>query len=264
MRSRWIRGLIPTLYLVLIYAFILLPVAALVLFSFQATALPVPPFNGPSLRWYEELFADDRMISALWHSVIVGVISALLATLVGFLAAYALTRFRPRGSQVLRGLIMSPLGVSYLVIGFGLSISANQLALGKSLWMVIVGHVVVNMPLAFAIIMSQIKEEDISYEKAARDLGAGEFTVIFRVVMPILAPGLLAAFLLAFTLSWDEFIISLLLTQFDVTLPVEIWSALRTGLNPQTNAAGTLVFVISVVVLVSAYAFTRRRKGART
>lgn len=261
MRSRWMRAVVPTLYLLLIYAFILLPVAVLILFSFQATALPIPPFNGPSLRWYEELLSDDRMISALWNSVLVGVISALLATLVGFLAAYSLTRFRPRGSQVLRGLIMSPLGVSYLVIGFGLSISANQLALGKSLWMVIVGHVVVNMPLAFAIIMSQIKEEDISYEKAARDLGAGEFTVIVRVVIPILAPGLLAAFLLSFTLSWDEFIISLLLTQFDVTMPVEIWSALRTGLNPQTNAAGTLVFVISVVVLVSAYAFTRKRRG---
>jgi len=262
MRSRWIRGLIPALYLLLIYSFILLPVAVLMLFSFQASALPVPPFNGPSLRWYQELFADDRMISALWHSMIIGVISALIATIIGFLAAYALTRFRPRGSQILRGLIMSPLGVSYLVIGFGLSISANQLALGKSLWMVIVGHVVVNMPLAFAIIMSQIKEEDISYEKAARDLGASEFMVISRVVIPILSPGLLAAFLLSFTLSWDEFIISLFLTRFDVTLPVEIWSALRTGLNPQTNAAGTLVFVISVVVLVSAYAFTRRRKGA--
>jgi spermidine/putrescine transport system permease protein len=252
-----------TSYLVAVYAFIFLPVAALVLFSFQGSTLPVPPFNGPSLRWYRELFADGRMTSALRHSIQVGVASAAISTVLGFLAAYGLGRYRPAGARGLRALLMAPLGVSYLVIGLGLSLAANQLVVGRSLTLVTLGHVVINLPLAFAVILSQMRDEHAQYERAARDLGANELVVLSRIVVPVLLPGIMAAFLLSFTLSWDEFIIALLLVRFDVTLPVEIWSALRTGLNPKTNAAGTLVFVISVVLLVLTYLVARRRTGAR-
>jgi spermidine/putrescine transport system permease protein len=250
-------------YLVVVYAFIFLPVASLVLFSFQSTSLPVPPFTGPSLRWYGELFDDGRMTSSLRHSIQVGVISASISTVLGFLAAYGLGRYRPAGARGLRGLLMAPLGVSYLVIGLGLSLAANQLVIGRSLALVTLGHVVINLPLAFAVILSQMRDEHVQFEKAARDLGAGEFVVITRIVFPVLLPGIVAAFLLAFTLSWDEFIIALLLARFDVTLPVEIWSALRTGLNPKTNAAGTLVFGFSVVLLALTYLVARRRIGVR-
>lgn len=260
--SRWGKAL-RVGYLGGIYLFIFLPVASLVLFSFQSTTLPVPPFTGPSLRWYEALFADGRMTDALKHSVQVGLVSATISTVLALLAAYGIGRYRPAGATGLRALLMAPLGVSYLVIGLGLSLSANQLAVGRSLTLVTIGHVVINLPLAFAIILSQMRDEHARFERAARDLGANEFTVITRIVVPVLLPGIAAAFLLAFTLSWDEFIIALLLARFDVTLPVEIWSALRTGLNSKTNAAGTLVFAFSVVLLALTYAVTRRRLGGR-
>jgi spermidine/putrescine transport system permease protein len=250
-------------YLGIIFAFILLPVASLVIFSFQATNLPVPPFTGPSLRWYEALFADSKMIDALGNSVVVGLVSALLSTVLGFLAAYGLGRYQPAGATALRAIIMTPLGVSYLVIGFGLLITANQLALGRSLTLVTFGHVIINLPLAFAIIISQMRDEHHTLEKAARDLGASEFQVITRIAVPVLLPGLLAAFLLSFTLSWDEFIIAFLLSSFDVTLPIEIWSSLRTGLDAKTNAAGTLVFAISVVALTMAYVTNRAIQRGR-
>ena len=102
-----------------------------------------------------------------------------------------------------------------------------------------------------------MREEDETLEKAARDLGANEWTVITRIAIPVLLPGLLAAFLLSFTLSWDEFIIAFFLADFDVTLPIEIWSQLRTGLDAKTNAAGTLVFAISLVALTFAYVLNR-------
>jgi spermidine/putrescine transport system permease protein len=250
-------------YLVLIYAFIFLPVATLVLFSFQGSTVPVPPFDGPSLRWYGELFSDGRLMSSLGNSVVVGLVSATGATILGFLAAYGLARFRPAGLQALRALLMAPLGVSYLVVALGLSLSANQLGVSRSLTLVTIGHVVINLPLAFAIILSQMNPAQATLERAARDLGAGEFTVLRTVTVPVLAPGLVAAFLLAFTLSWDEFIIALLLARFDVTLPVEIWSALRTGLDPKTNAAGTLVFALSFTLLGLAFAMLRRRTERR-
>jgi spermidine/putrescine transport system permease protein len=204
------------------------------------------------------------MIDALGNSVVVGLVSALLSTILGFLAAYGLGRYRPAGATALRAIIMTPLGVSYLVIGFGLLITANQLALGRSLTLVTLGHLIINLPIAFAIILSQMRDEDATLEKAARDLGANEFTVLTRIAIPVLMPGILAAFLLSFTLSWDEFIIAFFLAGFDVTLPIEIWSQLRTGLDAKTNAAGTLVFAISVVALTLAYTMNRamrRRSG---
>lgn len=258
-----VGGVVRVGYLVLIYVFIFLPVASLVLFSFQSMSLPVPPFNGASLRWYAELLDDGRMTSALGNSLRVGVVSAAVSTVLGFLAAYGLGRYRPGGAKVLRGLIMAPLGVSYLVIGLGLSLAANQLVIGRSLMLVTIGHVVINLPLAFAVILSQMRDEHARFEQAARDLGAGEVVVVTRIVVPVLAPGIVAAFLLTFTLSWDEFIIALLLARFDVTLPVQIWSALRTGLNPTTNAAGSLVLAFSVVLLILTYLVARRRVGAR-
>ena len=246
-------------YLVAIFGFILLPVLSLVLFSFQDGAIALPPLRGLSFRWYEALFADGRMMAALRNSAVVGVVSATICTVLGFLAAYGLARYRPKGTQALRAFLVAPLGVSYLVIGLGLSLTFSELAVGRSLFTVIIGHVVINLPLAFAIILSQMSEQQERFERAARDLGARESQVLTLITVPMLAPGLLAAFLLSFTLSWDEFVIALMLTRFDVTLPVEIWSALRTGLNPKTNAAGTIVFAMSIGLLIITYAFIRRR-----
>jgi spermidine/putrescine transport system permease protein len=250
-------------FVLAVYAFIFLPVLTLVLFSFQASSLPVPPFTGPSLRWYDALFADGRMMAALGHSVGVALVSAAGSTALGFLAAYGIARYRPRGTRALRACLMTPLGVSYLVIGLGLSLAANQFGVARGLSLVTLGHVVINLPLAFAVILSQMRDEQISYEQAARDLGASEPRVLATITLPVLLPGILAAFLLSFTLSWDEFIIALLLSRFDVTLPVEIWSALRTGLNPKTNAAGSLVFALSISLVAVAYLLWRRRLEAR-
>jgi spermidine/putrescine transport system permease protein len=239
------------------FGFILLPIGVLILFSFQDGILPVPPLRGLSLRWYEELLADDRMLSALANSVLVGLVAATLSTVIGYLAAYGLARHRPRGRRALGAAIMAPIAVSYLVIGLGLAISFNQLGFSRDLWQVAVGHVVINLPIAFAVIASQMSEQQEHIEQAARDLGAGELRVLVQITAPILLPALLAAFVLTFTLSWDEFVIALLLTRFDVTLPVEIWSAIRTGLDPRTNALGTIVFVLSVVLLVGALPLVR-------
>ena len=252
-----------TSYVVAIFGFILLPVLSLILFSFQDGAIALPPLRGLSFRWYEALFADGRMMSALGNSALVGVVSATICTVLGFLAAYGLARYRPTGAQFLRAYLIAPLGVSYLVIGLGLSLTFSELSIGGSLVTVTIGHVVINLPLAFAIILSQMSERQERFERAARDLGAGELQVLGLVTVPILAPGLLAAFLLSFTLSWDEFVIALLLTRFEVTLPVEIWSALRTGLNPKTNAAGTIVFALSFGMLIVTYAVIRRRLERR-
>ena len=247
-------------YALLLYGFIFLPVGVLVLFSFQGSLFPIPPFNGPSLRWYEAVLNDARLTEGLVNSVIVALASSGAATLLGFLAAWGFARFHLPASALLRGLITLPLTVSYLIIGMGLLILFNWIGMPKSLLAAGIGHVVINLPLCFAIIYSQMGEHQANIERAARDLGASEFKVLLLVTAPMMWPALFAAFFLSMTFSWDEFVISFLLTRFDTTLPVEIWNMLRAGLNPKTNAVGALVFGVSILMAIvfELVAFRRR------
>ncbi len=249
-------------YVALVYLFIYLPVGVLVLFSFQDALLPIPPFQGPSLRWYEAVLTDFRIMDALWNSLVVAVLSSALSCLLGFLAAYGLARYTVRGAGVVQWLLVAPLSVSYLIIGMGLLITFKTMGIPKSLLAVIIGHTVINLPLAFAIIYSQMGAHQANLERAARDLGAAEWQVLVLITLPLLWPAMMASFFLSFTLSWDEFIIALLVSRFEVTLPVEIWSLLRSGLNPKTNAVGSLVFIVSIIlVFVTEFVLFGRRKS---
>lgn len=254
--------IVSFLYLAVLYGFIFLPVGVLVLFSFQEGRLPVPPFNGPSLKWYGQVLGDRDLMAALLNSLVLALVSSAIALVLGFLAAHALARHRLPGSVVMRGLLIAPMTVSYLIIALGLLTLFNRMGLGPSLWATGIGHVVINLPLCFAIAYAAMGDHHISAERAARDLGASEARVLWLISVPMLAPPLLAAYFLSVTFSWDEFIIAFLLTRFEVTLPVEIWSMLRSGLSPATNAIGSLVFLVSVVGVVAMEVFVWRKAKA--
>lgn len=246
-------------YLALAYAFVFLPVAVLVVFSFQDGRLPVPPFQGVTLDWYAKILGDDDLMAALVNSALVGVVSSLVALLLGFLAAHALARVRLPGSVLMRGVLIAPMTVSYLIIALGLLAVFNQTGVRLSLWTAGIGHVVINLPLCFAITYAAMGDHQKNAERAARDLGAPEWKVLLLVSAPMLSAPLAAAFFLSVTFSWDEFIIAFLLTRFDVTLPVEIWSMLKSGLSPATNAVGSLVFLVSITLVVLLEVFVFRR-----
>ena len=258
---RALTKILVSAYALAIYGFIFLPVVVLVLFSLQATSFPIPPFTGPSLRWYEVVLADQRLTSALLNSVLVALFSSLAAVALGFLAAWGFARHHLPRSGLLRGLITLPLTVSYLIIGMGILILFNAAGIPKSLVAAGIGHVVINLPLCFAIVYSQMGEHQVNIERAARDLGASEWKVLFMVSVPVMWPAIFASFFLSMTFSWDEFVIAFLLTRFDTTLPVEIWNMLRSGLNPRTNAVGSLVFAVSILfALLLELAFLRRSR----
>jgi spermidine/putrescine transport system permease protein len=260
--TRRLGSVLSGFYLTACYIFILLPVAVLILFSFQDGRLPVPPFNGPTLKWYVTAFTNDRMMAGLGNSLLVGVGSSALSVVLGFLAAYGIARHEFTGRRILQGIIILPLAVSYLLVGMGLLVTLTAFGFGPSLLMVVIGHVVINMPLAFAICLAQLGEHQRKIEWAARDLGASTFRVLTQVTMPMIAPALIAAFCLCFTLSWDEFIIAFLVTRFDVTLPIVIWTMLRGGLNPQTNAVGSFIFLCSILMLVAVELLLFRKRRA--
>lgn len=263
--TRWSKHLgnvLAGFYLTACYIFILLPVAVLILFSFQDGRLAVPPFKGPVLDWYITAFNNPRMMDGLVNSLLVGIVSSAISVILGFLAAYGISRYEFPARRLLQGVIILPLAVSYLLVGMGLLVTLSSLGLGPSLWMVVVGHVVINMPLAFAICLAQLGEHQRKIEWAAKDLGASTLRVLTQVTMPMIAPALVAAFCLCFTLSWDEFIIAFLVTRFDVTLPLVIWTMLRGGLNPQTNAVGSFIFLCSILMLVAVELLLFRKRRA--
>ena len=237
-------------YVTVMFGFIFLPVAVLVLYSFQDGRLPVPPFNGPTLKWYGQILQNRDLMAALGHSLLVAVISSAIALILGFLAAHGLSRHHLPGSVLMRAVLIAPMTVSYLIIALGLLTLFNRAGVPPSLWATGIGHVVINLPLCFAILFAAMGDHQKNAERAARDLGASEAKVLWFISAPMLMPAIAAAFFLSVTFSWDEFIIAFLLTRFEVTLPVEIWSMLRSGLSPATNAIGSLVFLASVGVLI--------------
>lgn len=240
--------------------FIYLPVLTLVLFSLHDGRVPVPPFQGPTLEWYGRVLANPRITSATLASVGVAALSAAISVALAMLAGWGLARHKVPGRKWVEAAILMPLTVSYLVVGLGLMVSYSGM-IPKSLPLVIIGHVVLNLPLAFAILYVQFDRDQARLEMAARDLGATEAQVFWRVTVPSLKVALIAAFALCFTFSWDEFIVAFLLSGFDPTLPVVIWGLLRTGLDPQTNAAGTLVFLVSVAFALIVELFLLRRRN---
>jgi spermidine/putrescine transport system permease protein len=190
----------------------------------------------------------------------VAALSAAISVALAMLAGWGLARHKVPGRKWVEAAILMPLTVSYLVVGLGLMVSYSGV-IPKSLPLVIIGHVVLNLPLAFAILYVQFDRDQARLEMAARDLGATEAQVFWRVTVPSLKVALIAAFALCFTFSWDEFIVAFLLSGFDPTLPVVIWGLLRTGLDPQTNAAGTLVFLVSVTLALIVELFLLRRRN---
>jgi spermidine/putrescine transport system permease protein len=245
--------------IVIALVFIYLPVGTLVLFSLHDGRVPVPPFQGPTLEWYGRILDNPRIMSATLSSVIIGLVSSVISVALALLAGWGLARHRVPGRKMVEALLMMPLAVSYLIVGVGLMVSFSAY-IPKSVGFVLIGHVVLNLPLAFAILYVQFDTAQARLEAASRDLGASEAQVFFRVTLPSLKIPIIAAFALCFTFSWDEFIVAFLLSGFDPTLPVVIWGLLRTGLDPQTNAAGTLVFLVSVCFALVVELFLLRKK----
>lgn len=259
MTGKLAQTMITVAIIMVALVFIYLPVGTLVLFSLHDGRVPVPPFQGPTLEWYGRILDNPRIMSATGSSVIVGVVSSVISVALALLAGWGLARHRVPGRKLVEALLMMPLAVSYLIVGVGLMVSFADF-IPKSVGFVLIGHVVLNLPLAFAILYVQFDTAQARLESAARDLGASEAQVFFRVTLPSLRIPIIAAFALCFTFSWDEFIVAFLLSGFDPTLPVVIWGLLRTGLDPQTNAAGTLVFLVSICFAFVVELFLLRKK----
>jgi len=248
------------LYLAIAFMFLFLPIAVVILYSINEGRYPTFPLRGFTLDWYVELVNDSRLLGSLKNSIIVASSVGLLSIIFGFMGAYALRSYKFRGESILLGFMVAPLTVPPLILAVALLFFlSNILSIGNSLFSVIISHLVFCAPFAMFIIRARLSSIGPSLEEAAMDLGASRIQTVIEVILPLSVPGLIAALLLTFTLSFDEFLIAWFVSGFQPTLPVKIWTMMRGGIKPTINAIGTIVFVFSMTSLLIGEHFLRKK-----
>ena len=241
-----------------VFLFLYIPIFSLVIFSFNESAL-VTVWTEFSFKWYRALAEDDELINGFLLSIKVAFLCGLLSVIFGTLAGFALTRY-PRffGRTLFNSMVNMPLVMPEVIVGLSLLLLlvSVQNWLGfpqRGMGTILLGHVLLGMAFAAVVVISRLKEMDASLEEAAQDLGARPYQVFLLVTLPLIAPALVSAFLLTFTLSFDDVVISAFLSgPGSTTLPIVIFSRAKLGLNPTVNAvAAVTIFVVTLVVIAS-------------
>src|SRR5215471_7065749 len=237
-------------------AFLYLPIVILVIYSFNASRL-VTVWGGWSLRWYREFFNDEAMIKAAGMSVRVGATSATIATLLGTLAAVALSRGESfRGRTLFSGMLYAPLVMPEVITGLSLLLLFVALAAERGFWTVTIAHTTLTMCFVAVVVQSRLGSLDPSLEEAAMDLGCAPARAFLSVTLPLILPSIVAGWMLAFTLSLDDLVIASFTTgPGSETLPIRIYSEVKLGVQPEINAICTLVVAgIAVVIIIASLA----------
>ncbi|MCG6121204.1 MAG: ABC transporter permease [Microvirga sp.] len=255
------RGLSPfnVTALVLGFAFLYLPILLLVIYSFNESRL-VTVWGGFSTRWYGELFRNEQLMTAAWVTLRVAFVTALVATALGTMAAIALTRYgRFRGRALFTGLVYAPMVMPEVITGLSLLLLFVAVDMSRGFWTIVIAHTTFCMCFVTVVVQSRLVTFDRALEEAAQDLGATPWTVFFSVTLPLIAPAILAGFLLAFTLSMDDLVIASFASgPGATTLPMRIYSQVRLGVTPEINAASTILIALVTVAVIFAALVTKR------
>jgi spermidine/putrescine transport system permease protein len=251
-------------YTLIVFAFLYLPIAVLVLYSFNKDGVGGFPPKHFTLNWYRQLFRDASIWNSFLNSLLVAVAAVVLALVLGLLAALALDRADFAGKSIFRRLVLLPLILPGIITGLSLLMFAVFSGLQLSLVTVFLGHGTALISVATTEIFAGLQKMDRAQEEASLDLGASPWITFWRVTLPNLRLSLIAAGLLIFTLSMDEIAVTFFLTGRDNTLPLEIWGRLRREMTPEINAISTLIFAVSVVLIIIWYRIRTRGLGSGT
>jgi spermidine/putrescine transport system permease protein len=252
-------------WVALVYLFLFSPIFMVVLMSFSSAKYSTFPIRAWTPKWYAAAFGDQKIVDALETSVVIAVASALLATVIGTLAALALVRYRFRLREFARAYFLSPIIIPEIITGIALLSFATLLSVKSGVLLVVIGHVLFGLPFVVTVVSARLVGFDRSLEEAAMDLGADELRTFWRVTLPLLMPGILGGLLLAFTVSFDNFLITYLLAGSDVmTIPVHIYSMIRFEFTPKIHAISTVIIFVSIVLVLASQALARQRDGSGT
>ena len=260
-------------FYLLLAAFLYVPIGVLMLFSFNDDRVIAFPLRGFTLDWYDAMLHNGPLLASLRVSAVVAAVSGVLAVVLGVLAAYALARRRIVAKGAVVGLLLSPLVIPYLVLGIALLIlfrAVDQwftelfgVYFGLGTHVIVIGHVVLSLPFVILTVLPRLERIHVAVEEAARDLGAGALDTFRRVTIPLLMPAIVSAYLIAFTLSFDEYALASFVAGQQATYPIFLYGQVRIGVGlPQMIAISVVIMLASLAIVVGAELVRRRAERA--
>ncbi|MGU3574535.1 ABC transporter permease [Brucellaceae bacterium C25G] len=262
MNAKWSRFNIVSV--VLGFAFLYLPIVLLVVYSFNESRL-VTVWSGFSTKWYVELFNNRALMDAAWVTIRVGLLSATVATILGTLAALALTRYtRFRGRMLFSGMVYAPLVMPEVITGLSLLLLFVAINFDRGFWSLLLAHITFSMCFVAVVVQSRLIGFDRSLEEAAQDLGATPVVTFMKITLPLILPAVLSGWVLALTLSLDDLVISSFTSgPGATTLPMKIYSQVRLGVTPEINAICTILIAIVTTGVIIVSLVNKRREVQR-
>ncbi|MDR0452970.1 MAG: ABC transporter permease [Treponema sp.] len=255
------KGMLSKTYLAALLLIMYIPIALVIAYSFNQNRVS-SVWSGFSWRWYAELFKDRAMWSALWNSVFLGVAASLSAAVIGALAATGLSRAKLPGAGVMSYIAVLPIMIPEIVVGMVSLAFFALLALPFGMLTLVIAHTAMCIPYSFIMVKARLEGIDKSYVEAAKDLGAGEWRAFYDITLPLIMPAVVSSILISFAMSFDDVIVSVFVTGVSTnTLPIRIYTQMKFGVTPKTNAMCTLLFAATVALVLISVAVSRPRNS---
>lgn len=247
-------------YASLIYFFLYLPLAVMVVYSFNSSKYSMN-WKGFTLDWYTQLAGNARLVETALNSLLLATVSATVATLIGTVAAVAISRYRFPGRKLMKGSLYVLMMAPDIVMGISLLILYVTMSVPLGFWTLLLSHITFCIPFVVVTVRTRLKELDPNLVEVAQDLGAGEYEIFRHIFVPLAWPAILSGWLLSFTLSMDDVIVSFFTTgpTFEI-LPLRIYSMVRLGVKPEVNALCAVMIVVTFVVVAASQLLMRKKR----
>ena len=255
---------VSIVFCTLVYLFLFLPISVIVVNSFNATTTkPYMSWKGFTFDWYVKLWDNTSLLEAFGNTMIIAVVSTLLATIIGTLGAIGMYRYKFKGKALIDGLLYIPVVIPEIVLGISLLTIFSMVNIPRGMLTLILAHVTFCVPFVIFNVRARLAGYDSSIEEASMDLGANRLVTFFEITLPVLAPGILGGALLAFTLSIDDVIISYFVYGQTKTYPLKVMESVKSGVAPDVNALSTLILVGTILFVLLTQGDLFKRKASQ-
>ncbi|MFT8351821.1 ABC transporter permease [Clostridium saccharoperbutylacetonicum] len=249
-QKRNITKVLKNIYIYLVFSFLYLPILYVIIFSFNTSKLNIV-FESFTLQWYGSFFKNRTLMDALVNTLIVGILSTVFSTIIGTIGAIGLSKYKFKGRGIIDKLLYIPIVIPEVVLGVALLSIYSVLSVPLGLLSLTISHITFSIPFVVITVRARLAGFDKYLEEAAMDLGANRIVTFGKVTLPLIMPGVLSGAMLAFSLSIDDVIISFFTTgPGSTTLPLKIFSMVKTGVTPEVNALSTVIMLVTIVIII--------------
>lgn len=246
-----LRSGVGKIFCAIVYIFLFLPISVIVVNSFNATTTkPYLSWKGFTFDWYIRLFDNNALLHSFGNTILLAIISTLLATAIGTLGAVGMYKYKFRGKNIIDGLLYIPVVIPEIILGISLLTLFAKVSIPRGMITLVLAHMTFSIPFVIFNVRARLSGYDISIEEASMDLGANRIQTFFQITLPVLAPGIAGGALLAFTLSIDDVIISYFVNGQTKTYPLKVMESIKSGVAPDVNALSTLILIGTILLVV--------------